>query len=390
MSGQVNKPQHCIIEESAEPNRLILTWPHRGERSWGSIFFMSFWLCGWAAGEIISATIVLSGNGNLFLIAWMCGWTIAGIFAITTLRRMLQKPQPESISLTKTGFDYEAGRSPVTSAQLTSKDFKSTQVSVLWPKFEGFKLDDEPEPNMLYFDHLGKRVEIGQTLTDEERRWLFSKLTQWSGQDKQPQKDEAAEAYDGLPPAPEGCTIEQLTEGSALKLRWMPASEMGLLGRLFVIAFLGFWLVGWVAGTGAVAFGGGGSIGSRVCPFVFMLIGLAVGGGMFWNLIRPKRRESVTLGDDTFAFQPGHYPDRSQSEDYVSRAAEIPWDQLKPFRLKRDGQQQHLVFEFQDEQYEIGDTLSEPEREWLFTVLKMWHPVTGAAAISEAEQTSDV
>ncbi len=61
------------------------------------IAFLSFWLCGWAMGEIFAAGALISmivkaksiadiGPG-FFLLFWLSGWSLGGYFAITTVLR---------------------------------------------------------------------------------------------------------------------------------------------------------------------------------------------------------------------------------------------------------------------------------------------------------------
>lgn len=83
----------CKIEEGA--GGLVITIPSR--KRWSMIIFLSFWMCGWALGEVFAAWILvgvlLDGqpaedvNGFttgilLFLVAWLGMWTAAGVFAI--------------------------------------------------------------------------------------------------------------------------------------------------------------------------------------------------------------------------------------------------------------------------------------------------------------------
>ena len=46
---------------------------------------MSFWLIGWAFGEITALTALISGDSNspkIFLFAWTGAWTLGGAFAV--------------------------------------------------------------------------------------------------------------------------------------------------------------------------------------------------------------------------------------------------------------------------------------------------------------------
>ena len=69
-------------------------------RPWSNFLFLSFWLLGWAVGEIAVGRVILNsliafttdsiGNvsgpfavfGGLFTLVWFSGWTVVGFFAI--------------------------------------------------------------------------------------------------------------------------------------------------------------------------------------------------------------------------------------------------------------------------------------------------------------------
>lgn len=55
--------------------------------------FLSFWLCGWAAGEAFALWLLGAGAPGLamgaFLLLWLCLWTFGGYAAITELLRLV-------------------------------------------------------------------------------------------------------------------------------------------------------------------------------------------------------------------------------------------------------------------------------------------------------------
>ncbi len=88
---QPPKPRYWI-DDAFE---FTITIP--GRREWLVVFFMTFWLVGWALGELVVVGFLVFGiiewakNGfvidagiaiGLFLAAWLGGWTVGGIFAI--------------------------------------------------------------------------------------------------------------------------------------------------------------------------------------------------------------------------------------------------------------------------------------------------------------------
>jgi hypothetical protein len=77
------------------PERWTATLRPSGAGRWMQLAFLSFWLCGWALGEITVIVILamsLLGLGEavddppalvlLFLLFWLAGWTFGGISAL--------------------------------------------------------------------------------------------------------------------------------------------------------------------------------------------------------------------------------------------------------------------------------------------------------------------
>ena len=81
------------VQQTREGLEITVTLP----RNIPVIAFLSFWLCGWAMGEvavigalismIIKAKSLADIGPGFFLIFWLCGWTVGGYFAITTVLR---------------------------------------------------------------------------------------------------------------------------------------------------------------------------------------------------------------------------------------------------------------------------------------------------------------
>ncbi len=89
------KPRYTVVDSFGQ---LTISIPSR--KNWFMILFLSFWLIGWAVGEIfvfwvavVPALRGLPGEGGeettsfpwflrLFLLAWLGGWTVGGVVAI--------------------------------------------------------------------------------------------------------------------------------------------------------------------------------------------------------------------------------------------------------------------------------------------------------------------
>lgn len=183
---------------------------------------------------------------------------------------------------------------------------------------------------------------------------------------------------------PSGSVIEERDDWDGLTLLWRPPAEYPQ--RFFVTAFLGFWLCGWAFGWISVA--GQIARGHYNLFLVGWLGAWTVGGGAaiwaLWNLVRPARPESVTLGLDHFGYDPGHSPTdifmrygrgswyNREPTRRLRKPIAVAKSELGKFLLDRVGERQRLSFDRGAERVEIGASLGEPEREWLHATLERW------------------
>ena len=92
---EYEKPQESnIYMEETKQGTLFVVKP---EKKWSILLFLSFWLIGWAVGEVFAIATVLSdlfGNtdensvvefNKIFMFVWLGGWTVGGFLAIKTL-----------------------------------------------------------------------------------------------------------------------------------------------------------------------------------------------------------------------------------------------------------------------------------------------------------------
>ena len=70
------------IADTADGLRIVI--PCR--RSWFVICFLAFWICSWAAGEVMVANQLWKGDappeGEFFMLTWLGVWTMGGAIAI--------------------------------------------------------------------------------------------------------------------------------------------------------------------------------------------------------------------------------------------------------------------------------------------------------------------
>ena len=185
-----------------------------------------------------------------------------------------------------------------------------------------------------------------------------------------------------LPPAPNGSTIEVRNDFNHTVLSWRnPGGGFGRYGTLlFLIAWMGGWVVGEVSALGRVLSGGGGWF------LIFWLVGWTVGGVLcattIFKLARPARPERLTLDTLYLLHEPGTeqaapFWKQDKSRDPLEpfkpkKVCKVAKKDVGDIRIVRVGERQRLSFDYGASRVEIGQYLAEPEREWLLAVLKSW------------------
>jgi hypothetical protein len=152
--------------------------------------FLICWLFGWAAGLVGSLHEVITDAKapKVFLIAWLGGWSIGGCFAIAMLYRMLRPAIPESLTLSMPELGYDTGVPPMDFMSFNrqyyrsqtnpwKKVFQRRKIVIFSPSdISTLKLRDVEGGNRLTIDKENERIDLGQTLTEVEREWLFAQL----------------------------------------------------------------------------------------------------------------------------------------------------------------------------------------------------------------------
>lgn len=191
---------------------------------------------------------------------------------------------------------------------------------------------------------------------------------------------------------PQGCRIEAISGESGLEYRWLPPT--GGWFRYVLVAFLLCWLCGWLAGLVSV---GGELLQGGDAPVAFLSVWLAfwtLGGGfaiaITYALLRPPRAESVVLGESAFRHERGSASITAlflnpwamlQHQDpldfwrrvfFPPPATEVERRSFPGVSLQSAAGRQRLSFDHGAERIEIGESLREPEREWLAGVIDAW------------------
>lgn len=184
-------PIESRIKVEADRNdnvRLILPEPKREIARYGVSAFLIFWLCGWAYGWISVFHAITSGakNGGFFAVVWLGAWTVGGGFAIWTLWRMLRPSVPETLVFAKPNLIYDTGIQPPPisfgysrGADMWKKMFqKRRQIEFTGADIATIKLRDTDADNRLTIDQRNDRIDLGRTLSEVEREWLFQLIRQ--------------------------------------------------------------------------------------------------------------------------------------------------------------------------------------------------------------------
>lgn len=195
-----------------------------------------------------------------------------------------------------------------------------------------------------------------------------------------------------VPLKPVGSEIEEIDDSGARTYRWKPPS--GGIFRFLVAAFLLFWLCIWAEGLVSASAELLRSDSKTPRALLACWLGAWTIGGAFalcflYLMLRPARRESITLAGDLFRYTPGsvsaamlwnpwHVFQISDQQSVLPKLfrrrkpIEIAKRDLGPVVLDRVGERQRLHFDHDSERIEIGACLREPEREWLAAVIDAW------------------
>jgi hypothetical protein len=187
---------------------------------------------------------------------------------------------------------------------------------------------------------------------------------------------------DALPDKPAGSVIEESTDRAGVTLSW-PVSSPGpsrFEASGVLVLWLCLWAMGWTAAARQLTAGGAPP------SLVFWLGVLTVGGGLavwtLWLVVRPARPESVRLEADVLRYDPGRAPYDPWRPDGLwghpapperPHAFQVDRPAVGGVVLERVGGRERLCLNRGADRREIGAGLRDPEREWLFAVLRRWH-----------------
>jgi hypothetical protein len=188
---------------------------------------------------------------------------------------------------------------------------------------------------------------------------------------------------------PEGSQIKLERDMYSTTYTWENGQKS--IGQYGVAAFMIFWLCGWTVGgvMAAMAFVKDDDMPLFARLFLlFWLGGWACGEAAviysLYHIFKGFQPAKLILSSRCFEYvtgtKPFNFNNYRRSEDLEKRPKFFQSFRNKTYRiesndpfnlqLERVGERQRLTFDIGAERIEIGDVLSEPEREWLYEVLK--------------------
>ncbi|MDH4240787.1 MAG: DUF2244 domain-containing protein [Phycisphaerae bacterium] len=191
-------PEGSKINIERDIDSIRYNW-QEGKKSIGHylvLAFMCFWFCGWTVGGFVAIYIFIVTVvayfinkvpifAPLFVLFWLGAWAIGEILVFKTLYYALRPKKPSVLTLSNRGITFETGTSSPILAQrqyhrkaFSFKKFKNRTFDLGMNETETLRLESIGEKQRLSFDHGAERIEIGETLTEPEREWLYNVLTE--------------------------------------------------------------------------------------------------------------------------------------------------------------------------------------------------------------------
>jgi len=149
----------------------------------------------WFMGEISAIRSLMKDDmplfGRLFMIFWLGGWTVGGIMIMYSIYNLVKPLKPASLKLSTGAIRYETGTEPFDffmwdyrrRKEFSSffKRFRNKVYDVESANIKNLQLERVGERQRLSFDYGVQRLEIGKSLTEPEREWLYDILKEHIG-----------------------------------------------------------------------------------------------------------------------------------------------------------------------------------------------------------------
>ena len=187
-------PDGSEIQVDREIHSTTYSWKN-GKKGWAVLpiaAFLTFWLCGWTVGGIMAGKELLFGKevpifARLFLLFWLCGWAFGECAVIFILCNIFRPAKPAKLIISPRSIEFHTG----TKMYLPNRNsndynrnkrknitdyFRNKVYTVGVNEMSNLSLDFAGDRQRLTFDVGVERVEIGESLTEPEREWLYEVL----------------------------------------------------------------------------------------------------------------------------------------------------------------------------------------------------------------------
>jgi hypothetical protein len=135
--------------------------------------FLTIWLLAAAGISLSSASKLLSGNGNWFLVFWTGAWTLGSIFVAHALCRGLRRPVAETLTLKRDGVCYDSGIVPMLLKGREISFPKHVRVDLDRHQLQSLRLrGDVVGQWRLTVDVGADRIDVAPYASGVEREWI--------------------------------------------------------------------------------------------------------------------------------------------------------------------------------------------------------------------------
>ncbi|WP_169568205.1 hypothetical protein [Sneathiella limimaris] len=175
---------NIIVDHHNGLDQITLPMNSKGPAQYFVMLFLLFWLGGWAVGFKSAWDQIAEGSGGFFLIFWLGGWSVGGLLVVWMLFQGLRPSKPEKLLLNKPNLGYDSGfqsgkfgrQGRSSKARIQSLIRRRKIYNFDKPEIKTLMLRDQDHPSRLTIDHGKDRIEIGKSLTEVEREWLYRQL----------------------------------------------------------------------------------------------------------------------------------------------------------------------------------------------------------------------
>ena len=143
--------------------------------------FFTFWLCGWAFGEVSALTMLLKGGfASFFMLFWLAGWTAGGLFALRALvwyvagKEIITVGQGELTIDKKNLIFYKAKTYSLNDARrFRVRDYKPAGTALFGRRND---LGGFSQTGTIQFDYGMKTIKCAAGVDDAEATFILQKL----------------------------------------------------------------------------------------------------------------------------------------------------------------------------------------------------------------------